>query len=140
MKNMINAIETLFEDRKSEILFLLRLTLGLIFLQAGWGKFQNFENTVAFFASIHIPFPEINAILASTAEFVGGILLIIGLFTRLASLPLAFVMIVALLTAHIGEIKSVSDLFSQTPWIYLLVLLAIAAFGAGKWSVDSLKK
>ena len=83
---------------------LLRLYLAPIFIQAGWTKFQNFEGTSAWFGNpdwgLGLPFPEVLALLAASTELVGGFLLLIGLFTRLISIPLAFTMVVAAITAH----------------------------------------
>jgi putative oxidoreductase len=69
---------------------------------------------------------------------VGGALLIIGLGTRLITLPMAFVMIVAILTAHLGDIGGIADLVSLKAWIYLVLFLLLSATGAGKWSLDAM--
>lgn len=83
---------------------LLRLYLAPVFMQAGWTKFQNFEGTSAWFGNpdwgLGLPFPEVLAFLAASTELVGGFLLFIGLLTRLVSIPLAFTMAVAAVTAH----------------------------------------
>ncbi len=83
---------------------LLRLYLAPVFIQAGWTKFQGFDNTVAWFGNadwgLGLPFPEVLAFLAAGTEFVGGWLLLAGLFTRLIAMPLAITMLVAALTAH----------------------------------------
>ena len=68
---------------------------------------------------------------------IGGLLILLGLFTQLVSIPLAFVMLVALLTAHLAEVNSLMDLFAQTPFIYMVIFLVLSSTGAGKWSVDS---
>src|SRR5947208_12978887 len=81
---------------------LARLTLGLVFVGTGWGKLHSLDNVTAFFTELGIPAPGLNAAVASTAEFVCGALLLAGLFSRLASLPLIVTMIVAILTAKIG--------------------------------------
>ena len=81
-----------------------RLTVGWIFLQSGWGKLQNLPKVVAFFTELGIPAPQFQAPLAATAEFVCGALLLAGLFTRVATLPLIVTMVVALLTAKRAEI------------------------------------
>ena len=128
----------LMESRLNEFLLLLRLTVGVVFVQAGWGKFMNFDRTVAFFSKIGIPLSEFNVVLAAGTELVGGALLIIGLGTRLITLPMAFVMIVAILTAHLGDIGGIVDLLSLKAWIYLVLFLLLSATGAGKWSLDAM--
>ena len=83
---------------------LLRLYLAPVFMQAGWTKFQNFENTVAWFGNsdwgLGLPLPELMVTLAASTELVGGALLVIGLCTRLFAIPLAVTMAVAAATAH----------------------------------------
>src|ERR1700722_15240953 len=76
---------------------LARLTVGLVFIGTGWGKLHSLGDVTDFFASLHIPAPGFNARLAASTEFFGGILVLVGLGTRLASLPLAFTMVVAIL-------------------------------------------
>jgi len=56
--------------------------IGLAFFQAGAGKFRHFENTIGFFDSLGIAFPALNAVVVASMETVGGIMLILGLFTR----------------------------------------------------------
>jgi len=78
---------------------LARLTIGLVFIGTGWGKLHSLDDVTQFFASLHIPAPGFNARLAASTEFFGGILILIGLGTRLAALPVAFTMVIAILTA-----------------------------------------
>ena len=83
---------------------LLRLYLAPVFMQAGWTKFQNFDNTVAWFGNsewgLGLPLPELMVTLAAGTELIGGAFLVIGLCTRLFAIPLAITMAVAALTAH----------------------------------------
>lgn len=83
---------------------LLRLYLAPVFIQAGWTKFNSFEDTVAWFGNsewgLGMPFPEVMAFVAASTEFVGGWLLLLGLFTRLISIPLMITMVVAAVTVH----------------------------------------
>ena len=78
---------------------LTRLVVGQAFFLTGRGKWQHFENTVTFFTELGIPFPEANAAFVASLELVGGICLILGLFTRFMSAGLLSTMVVALLTA-----------------------------------------
>lgn len=84
---------------------LLRLYLAPVLMQAGWTKFQSFDDTAAWFGNpdwgLGLPFPELLTFLAASTELVGGALLLLGLFTRLISIPLMLTMLVAALTAHI---------------------------------------
>ena len=83
---------------------LLRLYLAPVLLQAGWNKYQHFDNTVAWFANadwgLGLPMPTLMAALAIGAEIIGALLLLLGLLTRLATLPLMVTMLVAIFALH----------------------------------------
>ena len=80
---------------------LLRLILAPVMIQAGYNKLISFENTAAWFGgSLGLPLPELMAALAIGAEFLGGILLLIGLATRLVAVPLMVTMLVAAFAVH----------------------------------------
>src|SRR4051794_37766383 len=74
---------------------LLRVTLALVFIESGVGKLQHLDNITEYFASLHIPMPGFNARLTAGTELFGGALVLVGLGTRLVSIPLAFTMVVA---------------------------------------------
>src|SRR5580658_6927183 len=84
---------------KSPFLLAVRLYWGWQFAQTGWGKLGNIHKVISFFTSLGIPAPTLNAWFISGLEFVGGILLIVGLGSRLIALPLAIDMIVAYIVA-----------------------------------------
>jgi putative oxidoreductase len=113
-----------------------RLTLGWVFVESGWGKLHNLEKVVGFFTELGIPAPQIQAPLAAATELLCGLLLLFGLATRLASLPLMVVMIVAILTARRSELAGLSELFGFIEFLYIALLLWLAAFGAGPISLD----
>lgn len=115
-----------------------RLTIGLVFLQTGWGKVHNIQKVVGFFTELGIPAPELQARLAATAELVCGALILIGLFTRVATLPLIVTMTVAILTARRGDIHELSDLLGMEEYLFVVVLLWLGAYGAGPLSLDAL--
>ena len=105
-------------------------------LRTGWGKLHSIPKVVGCFTELGIPAPEFQARLVSTTEFLCGALLLLGLFTRLASLPLIVTMVVAILTAKKGDIASVSDLFGVMEYLYIALLLWLGAYGAGALSLD----
>jgi len=82
----------------------LRLYLGPIFVFAGWKKITGIEDTIAWFGNpqwgLGLPFPELLGWLAALTEFGGGIALILGLATRLFSIPLMITMLVAAFAVH----------------------------------------
>src|SRR5438132_14016972 len=83
---------------------LARIALGVVFAGTGWGKLHNLAKIASFFADLGIPAPGFNAVLVSSAELICGALLLVGLFTRLASIPLVVTMVVAIATAKRSEI------------------------------------
>ncbi len=115
-----------------------RITLGWIFLQSGWGKLHDLPKVVAFFTELGVPAPQIQAPFAAGTEFVCGALLLLGLFTRVASIPLAIIMVVAIVTAKKGDIHELSDLFGFSEYLYIALLAYLAAYGAGPLSLDRL--
>jgi putative oxidoreductase len=119
-------------------LLIARLTVGVLFVSTGWGKVHNLPKVIAFFGELHIPAPAFNATLASWTELLCGGLLVLGLASRLASIPLMVTMVVAILTAKLDEIHGLPDLFGEVEWTYLVLLFVIAVFGPGKASLDAL--
>jgi putative oxidoreductase len=113
-----------------------RLTIGWIFLQSGWGKLNDLPKVVAFFTDLGIPAPQVQAPLAAGTEFLCGALMLLGLATRLASLPLIGTMLVAILTALRGDIHELSDLFGLAEYLYIALLLWLGAYGGGPISLD----
>lgn len=124
------------------LLLIVRGYWGYSFMLTGWGKLMNLDKTTGFFTELGLPLPKLNAIMAGGTECVGGALLMIGLASRLVSVPLLFTMIVAYATAHkeeLGAIFSNPDKFTEAPpFLFLLTCLIVLAFGPGKISVDGL--
>ena len=123
---------------KGVALLLGRLSVGLVFLSTGWGKVHNVEKVTEFFTSLHIPAPGLNAVVVGWSELLCGAALVIGLLTRLATIPLVVSMIVAILTAKRGDIHGFFDLIGFEETTYLLILVMIAVLGPGSLSVDHL--
>lgn len=117
---------------------LARLTVGLVFIGTGWGKLHTLPDVTAFFASLHIPAPGFNATLAAATEFFGGILILLGLGTRLVALPLSFTMVVAILTAKRDDLTGLTALVGFDEWAYLVFFIWLAVAGAGPLSLDRL--
>lgn len=117
---------------------LARLTVGLVFIGTGWGKLHTLPDVTEYFASLGIPMPGLNARVAASTEFFGGVLVLVGLCTRLAVLPMAFTMVIAILTAKRGDIHGLTDLVGFEEWSYLVLFLWLAVAGAGPLSLDRL--
>ena len=139
---MINNIYPLTKNilNKGQDIALLfaRLTLAYGFYEPAMQKWSDISSVAAWFGTIGIPFPTLNAYLAASAELMGVILLTLGLFTRLISLPLIVVMIVAITTVHLAHGFSAGDNGFEIPLYYMLFLAIFASFGAGKFSLDHL--
>lgn len=114
-----------------------RVSLGLVFVVTGWGKLHSLDKVTGFFESLHIPAAHANAIFVSLVEFVGGLLVIVGLGTRIAALLLTAVMAVAIATAKLPGIHGVVDLVNAVEFTYLTVFVWLLMSGGGKASLDS---
>ena len=116
----------------------LRLSLGAVFLGTGWGKLHNLAQVTSFFTELGVPFPAVQAPVIASIELVGGTLILLGLLTRLAALPLMGVMLVAILTAKRPEIEGIRSLLAFDESTYLAGFLWLFLAGAGKASLDAL--
>jgi len=115
-----------------------RITVGVVFAVTGWGKLHNLEKITDFFTELGIPYPQIQAPFASANEFVCGVLILIGLATRVASIPLIIVMLVAIRTAQWENIDSLSALLGTVEWAYIAIFAWLAIAGPGPVSLDYL--
>ncbi len=126
---------------QSPILLLMRLYWGWQFFQAGKGKLMDLDTPTKFFTKLNIPFPHLSAIMAGSTECFGGLLLLVGLGSRLFTIPLIFTMAVAYLTADIDKVKNIfndGDAFvSATPFQFMLTAVIVFAFGPGCFSLDA---
>jgi putative oxidoreductase len=114
----------------------LRLVIGIAFISTGWTKLHNLENITNFFKTLGIPAAHIQAPMVATIEFVGGLLLVLGLGTRLAAALLTGVMAVALLTAIIPQADGLTAIIGSIEAMYLAVFVYLAANGGGSASLD----
>ena len=126
---------------QSPFLLAVRLYWGWQFAQSGWGRLHHINQATSFFASLNLPFPEATVVFISSLEFVGGILLIVGLASRLTGLFLAGDMLVAYWTAEREALSSIfSDpgkFYGADPYTFLFASLMMLIFGAGLFSVDA---
>jgi putative oxidoreductase len=126
----------------------LRLYFGWGFFKAGLGKLQNIDSTAEYFTGLDIPLPTLNAYMAGATECLGGLLLLLGVGSRVVTIPLICTMLVAYLTQHIEELRPLWTLkdgsynpapfFKAAPFPYLLTALIVLLFGPGVFSVDRL--
>ena len=127
---------------QSPFLLAIRLYWGYQFAQTGWGKLHNLERVTGFFSSLGVPAPGIMAPFIATLEFAGGIMLALGLFSRVIALLETGNMISAFyLGDHDALFSAFSDpdkFYAAAPYTYLFASLIVLIFGPGKWALDAL--
>lgn len=125
-------------------LFLLRAVLALVFVfhgaqkLFGWFGGHGIEGTAQWMASVGIPFPTLSVILSGSAEFFGGLALLAGgLIARLVTAPMAFTMLVAVVSAHGGSFDSRTG-GMEFPLTLGVALVALGLLGPGRLGVPAL--
>jgi putative oxidoreductase len=119
----------------------LRLGIGLVFVVHGWAKLTEGPSGFAgMLTGLNVPAPELFAWLTMIAELVGGLLLLAGFLTRLATLPLIAVMTGALLLVK-SSVGIIAPMGSPMPGAELDIallsgLVALLLLGPGRLSVD----
>ena len=115
-----SLLVTFGNSLQSPFLLFVRLYWGWQICQTGWGKLHNLPHLIEFFTSLGIPAPALNAYFVSGFEFLGGILLAVGLGSRLIALMLAVDMVVAYITADRAALLSIfsspSDFYAAAPY------------------------
>ncbi len=138
LKQLYSEVVRLLSNLQSVALLLARLAVAYGFYEPAMMKWSDIGSVADWFGSMGIPFPTLNAYMAATTEIVGVVLLTLGLFTRIISLPMMVIMIVAIKTVHLAHGFSAGDNGFEIPLYYMLFLLIFVAFGAGKFSLDQL--
>jgi uncharacterized membrane protein YphA (DoxX/SURF4 family) len=130
------------KERASSAIILIRLMTGAVFLSEGIQKFlYPAELGVGRFTKIGIPAPQVMAPFVGWVEIICGTLLIVGLITRLAAIPLIIDISVAIVTTKIPMLSQ-KGFWSmaheaRTDWCMLLGLLFLLIAGGGRWSMDA---
>ena len=127
---------------QSAFLLFVRLYWGWQFAVDGWGKLHNLPKVIEYFGSLGLLAPGPTAVFVSILELVGGVLLALGLGSRLIALLLTGNMTVAYITGDREALLSIfsdPDKFSAAaPFTYLMASLIVLIFGPGRFSLDSL--
>lgn len=124
------------------LLLLFRINWGMQFFTTGKGKLMNHGDVTSYFDSLHIPFASLNAWFVGGVECLGGLLLLVGLFSRPVSLMLAIAMTVAYWSVTddrvklLGILKDPSPFLGADPFFFLLTALLVLGFGPGQLSLD----
>jgi len=140
----MNAVITVFYDWSRIIAgyftwlapLAVRIVVGWVFLWSGWGKLQILPRMIANFRDWGIPAPEVLAPFVSGMEFVGGLLLLVGLLTRFVAVPMMVIMVVAIVSAKWADVDSLETLlgFEEVSYFVMFAWLGIA--GPGPLSLD----
>jgi putative oxidoreductase len=132
---------TLFENRKEELILAARILLMLLFVLFGWSKLTGFSGTVAYMTQTGAPMPEVSAIIAVVMEFVVGVAIVVGFYTRPLAVILALYTFGTALIAHhywtmsgMEQYVNMINFYKNVSIIGGLLLLSVT--GPGKYSID----
>jgi putative oxidoreductase len=119
-----------------------RVLFAVLFLPAGISKLTGFAGTVGYIASVGLPLPSLGAVLALAVEILGSAALLAGYGTRIAALALALFTLVASFFFHAFWAVPADQAFVVQLLFFKNIavvggLLALAAGGAGDWSLDA---
>jgi putative oxidoreductase len=133
----------LLATRAPAAVVLVRMTVGAVFLSEGIQKFLfPGDLGVGRFTKIGLPAPELLASFVGSVEIVCGLLVLLGLVTRLAAVPLITVMLVAMSTTKVPLLVSKGFWAmaheARTDWSMLLGSAFLLVVGAGQWSLDAI--
>ncbi len=137
-----NAINRLLATNGQLGSLALRLPMGIIFMAHGaqklFGLFGGYglEGTGQWMASIGLEPGYLMALLAGSGEFFGGLAILLGLLTRPAAAVLAFTMVVAITSVHLGNGLFMSGNGYEFGLALLSGSVALALLGGGRWSLD----
>jgi uncharacterized membrane protein YphA (DoxX/SURF4 family) len=125
-------------------IILIRFMVACVFLSEGIQKFLFSDSFgVGRFIKIGIPLPGITALFVGVVEIVCGALILLGLFTRLAALPLIIDILVAISTTKIPILLEKGFWAmaheARTDWSMILGLLFLLIVGSGQWSLDNVR-
>jgi len=121
-------------------LLLIRLTLAYGFYTPAMNKWSSIDDVASWFEGMGYPLPTLNAYMAASMETAGVVLLALGFASRLISIPLMFIMLVAIATVHGGNGFEASGNGFEIPLYYLVMLFTILVYGPGKYSLEGLIK
>ncbi len=138
MKTLYNKYVEGTEKLRDLSLLLFRLILAIGFYEPAMMKLKNLSGVAEWFGSMNYPIPGVSAFLAMVTEVAGIVLITLGLGTRIVALPMMFIMLIATFTVHISNGFAAGDNGFEIPLYYFIMLIALVAYGSGKYSLDHL--
>lgn len=117
-----------------------RLAVGFVFAYGAWSKFQNIDAVITQFNQSGLPFVTPLTYLVCTIELVAGVLLIVGLFTRLVVVPLIVIEATAAFAVKGAMATQIATALNFTEFLYVWLFLWLLVHGPGKYSVDYLRE
>ena len=127
-------------------ILLIRLAVGLIFFTQGILKYTDLNMGVARFTRIGFPHPYFTAHFVGTFEVVCGVLVLLGLWTRVSAVPLLIVIATAIATTKVPELFRAGQGFwymvsdARTDFAMFCSLLFLISLGGGAWSLDARRR
>ena len=112
--------------------------LWLLLAETGWAKLHNLDGAIARFVDWGIPYAAFNAPLSAGTEFVGGVLLMLGLMTRFTSAVMIFNLIVAIALVVIKNVHGFDDFVELDEFADILIFFWLIVAGPGAVSLDTL--
>lgn len=127
---------------RSPLLLLIRLFWGWQFAVTGWGKLHHLDRVAEFFGTLGLPMPHATALMVGLVECVGGVLLALGLGSRIVALVLFVNMTVAYWTADrdalLGILSAPDKFYGADPFTFWFAALLVLIFGAGVLALDTM--
>jgi putative oxidoreductase len=127
------------ENAKTYLVPLGRLLMSSLFIWAGFGKLTNPSGTAQYFASYHLPAPDVLVWIVIIIELIGGLLILVGFQTRWVALVLALFCLVTGFAIHLpaGDLPNMINFYKNL--VMAGGFLYVVAYGAGALSVDNRK-
>jgi putative oxidoreductase len=127
---------------QSTLLLLIRIYFFWQLFKIGLAKLENIGTVIGYFTKLGIPYPEINAYVVGATECFGGILIVLGLASRLAAIPVTIAITVAY---WVGDNDAVLNIWGHpdkfvkaAPFPFFFAALIVLCFGPGWFSFDAI--
>ncbi len=114
-----------------------RILLSILFITAGYGKLTGFDGTVGYFGSMGLPVPTLTTALVIVVELLGGLAILVGLFTRPVAYVIAAFCVATAFVGHGDFSVAGNDIHFMKNLAIAGGFLVLAAFGPGSLSIDA---